>query len=255
MRKAEESVQQRLRMLTIIREVQHMSGGRLPLTWFDTARQAILELDDDYERLKKRDEAAARKLRDTRLVGLLSGAGYRELREINETFLEDYLLPSMEEQNLFRGNVERVMQAQSPDEMDDIPGLDVLEPDTGQAVRGRNASALLTLLTESAGKDRVVIQSANAPKLDLPRVAFVDEFKQAVESAAEDARVDRQQGDLLDRPRILIRKASRNLKSATEAFQRVKDRSDFNRQSFRTAVRELGSSQQALENMICDKPE
>lgn len=251
LKRAEELVEQRQRMLTIIREVQLMSGYRLPLTSFDSARQAILELDEDYERLKRKNEAWARQLRDTRLVGLLSGAGYRELREIDEKFLEDYLVPSMEDQDLFRGRVDKVMQAESQVDAADIPGLEVLEPLTDAVGSGeRSASNLLALLTESAGKQQVVIRGGGLEPLELSRSLFVEELKQAIESAAEDARVDRAQGDLLDRPRLFIRKASRALKAAIDAFQKVNNKPQFNRAAFRTVVKELGESQQALEKMI-----
>jgi hypothetical protein len=255
LRKAEELVQQRLRMLTIIREVQHMSGGRFPLTGFDDARQAIQEIDDEYESKKKRDEGAARRLRDTRLVGLLSEVGYRDLREIDENFVEEYLLPSMEEQDLFRGNVDRLMQVQPLDDSEELPGLDVLGPPEVQPPGQRTATPLLTLLTESAGKDRVVVADDAGSIIDQPRPAFVGELKVAIESAAQDARDDRQQGDRLDRPRALIRRATRSVKNATEAFQRVKGQPAFNVPLFRAAVQELGSAQQALESMITDNGE
>jgi hypothetical protein len=254
-RKAEEKVQQRLRMLAFIREVQHMSGQRFPLTQFDSQLQAIQEIDDEYESLKKRDEAAAKRLRETRLVGLLSDVGYRELREIDQDFVEEYLLPAMEEQDLFRGNVDRLMQIQPPADDEEVPGLDVLGPPEAQPPGQRTASPLLTVLTESAGKERVVVVDGAGPIIDLSRPAFVAELKLAIESAAQDARDDRQQGDRLDRPRALIRRAARIVRNATEAFRRVKGQPAFNVPLFRTAVEELGSAQQALHSTITDNGE
>lgn len=254
-RKAEEKVQQRLRMLAFIREVQHMSAQRFPLTQFDSQLQAIQEIDDEYESMKKRDEGAAKRLRDTRLVGLLSEVGYRELREIDEDFVEEYLLPAMEEQDLFRGNVDRLMQVQPPDDGEEVPGLDVLGPPEVQPPGRRTASPLLTVLTESAGRERVIVADVAGPIIDHPRPAFVAELKIAIESAAQDARDDRQEGNRLERPRALIRRAARIVRNATEAFKRVKGQPAFNVALFRAAVQELGSAQQALESMITDNGE
>jgi hypothetical protein len=255
LRRAEEQVQQRLRMLALIREVQHMGGGRFPLTQFDETQQAIQEIDDEYETLKRRDESAAKRLRDTRLVGLLSDVGYRELREIDESFVEEYLLPSMEEQDLFRGNVDRLMQVQPPADEDEVPGLDVLGPPEVQQPGQRTATPLLNLLTESAGKERVVVADGAGPIIDQPRSAFVAELKVAIVSAAQDARDDRQEGDRLDRPRALIRRATRIVRNATEAFQKVQGQPAFSVPLLRAAVVELGSAHQALESMITDAGE
>jgi hypothetical protein len=113
----------------------------------------------------------------------------------------------------------------------------------------------LTLLTESAGKDRVVVSDSTGPIIDQPRSAFIAELKLAITSAAQDARDDRQEGDRLDRPRAMVRRASRIVRNATEAFQRVKGQPAFNIPLFRTAVEELGTLQQALEAIIADKGE
>lgn len=255
LKKAEEQVQQRLRMLALIREVQHMSGERVPLTDFDDTQQAIQEIDEDYEALKKRDEGAARRLRDARIVGVLSEVGYRELREIDETFVEDYLLPSMEEQDLFRGITDRLLQLRPPENGEPLPGLDVLGPAEVQPIGQRTAAPLLALLTETAGKERVVATDSNGPILDQPRTAFVAELKVAIISAAQDARDDRQEGDRLDRPRALVRRASRIVRNASQVYQRVKTAPAFNAALFRVAVEELRSVQEALDTMMQDNGE
>jgi hypothetical protein len=255
LKKATEQVQQRLRMLALIREVQYMSGQRVPLTDFDNTQQAIQEIDEDYEELKKRDEGAARRLRDTRVVGVLSDVGYRELREIDESFVENYLLPSMEEQDLFRGITDRLLQLQPSENGEQLPGLDVLGPAEVQPVGQRTAAPLLTLLTETAGKERVIASDGNGPLLDQPRTAFIAELKAAIINAAQDARDDRQEGDRLDRPRTLVRRASRIVRNASQVYQRVKTMPAFNAALFRTAVEELRTAQQALDTMMQDNGE
>lgn len=253
-KKAAEQVQQYLRMLAFIREVQDMSGGALRLTWFDEDRQAILELDEEYERQKKRAPDDAKKVRETRLMALLTGAGYRELREIDENFLEKYLLPSMEDQPLLRGNVERVMEPPLPNgEQAAVPGLDVLEPDGDQ--NGTDGAApsvgpLLSRLAESAGKDNIVIAVLSGPAVEIPRAGFVAELKRAVESAAEDARIERTEGNLLDRPRMLLRRAAKHVRSAMEAYRQASARDGFDAGSTRKAASDLGKAHEALVKLM-----
>jgi len=256
-KKAAERVQQYLRMLAFIREVQDMSGGGIRLTWFDGNRQAILELDDEYERLKKRTPDVAKEIRDTRLMALLTGAGYRELREIDENFIEKYLFPSMEDQPELRGNVERVMRPSPPGgEQEPVPGLDVLEPDGAQnGADGTVASVepLLSRLAESAGKDNIIIAVESGPAVQIPRAGFVAELKRAVESAAEDARIERTEGNLVDRPRLLLRRAAKHVRSAMEAYRQASTRENFDDSSVRKAAADLGKAHESLVRLMDGK--
>jgi hypothetical protein len=248
LKRAEEQVQQSIRMLTIIREVQELSNGQqLQLTNFDDARQSISELDDEYERLKKNDPAAAARLRDTRLVALLSGVGYREMRLIDETFLDDYLADALEEQDSFKGRVDAVLNEELSGEDGEIPGLDILETDDAATRPGeRSAAPLLTLLAETAGQENITLVVPSEGDVRIPRSRFVADLKAAVDSAAEDARADRQKGNLLDRPLLFARKALRHLNTAGEAYERAKADRNFDQRPLRRVLDELGRAQKAF---------
>jgi len=246
LKRAEEQVQQSIRMLTIIREVQELSSGeQLQLTNFDDARQSISELDDEYERLKKNDPAAAARLRDTRLVALLSGVGYREMRLIDETFLDDYLADALEEQESFKGRVDAILNEELSGENGEVPGLDILE--TEDATPGeRSAAPLLTLLAETAGYENITLSIPSEGDVRIPRLRFVADLKAAVDSAAEDARADRQKGDLLDRPLLFARRALRHLNTAAEADEHAKADHNFDRRPLRRVLDEVGRAQKAF---------
>lgn len=254
LKRAEEQVQQSLRMLTIIREVQDLSGGQLPLTNFDDARQSTSELDDDYERLKKNDPAAAGRLRDTRLVALLSGVGYREMRLIDETFLDDYLADSLEEQESFKGRVDAILNEELSEKGGDIPGLDILETEDNAATLGeRSAAPLLTLLAETAGQENITLNVPSEGDVTIPRVRFVGDLKAAVDSAAEDARADREMGDRLHRPLLFARKALRHLNTAVEAYEHAKADHNFDKEPLRRVLDELGRAQKAFLEKLADE--
>jgi hypothetical protein len=73
LKRGTEDVQRYIRILATARELQHQSGGKLPITWFDDNKQAMIELDAELEKLKKQDPDAARCLRNNRLLGMLAG--------------------------------------------------------------------------------------------------------------------------------------------------------------------------------------
>lgn len=250
-RRAEEGVQARLRMLALVRELQALSGNRLRLVNFDAARQAINELDEECEAIKHQDPEGARQIRDMRLAGLLSGAGYRDLREIDEDFLEEYLIPALEEQSLFQGNVENIVRPLPPRNTQNLTGLDVLQGDQAETSAGtQTAETLLTLLAESVGRDVVLVPGTADATIEINRASFVEELKQAVEAAAEDARLNRQQGNLVDRPRSFVRKASKQIRNAIEAYQQARDNPQFDADKFLAAVAEHSAAHEALQNLI-----
>jgi hypothetical protein len=252
-KRAEEEVQTRLRMLALVRELQALSGNRLRLVDFDAARQAINELDEDCEAIKHQNPEGARQIRDMRLAAWLSGAGYRDLREINEGFLEKYLIPALEEQSLFQGNVENIVRPLGPKNTEILAGLDVLEDQADVHANTKTAETLLTLLAESYGGDVVMVPGNADAKIEINRGNFIEELKQAVESAAEDVRLDRQQGDLVDRPRSFVRKASKQLRNAMEAFQQARGNPQFDADKFLAAVAEHSTAQEALQSLIGDE--
>jgi len=255
LKRAEEMVQQSLRMLTIIREVQALSEGQLPLTKFDDARQSISELDDDYERLKKNDPTAAARLRDTRLVALLSDVGYREMRLIDEAFLEDYLVDALEEQDSFRGRVDvLLMEAPKAQEKTDLPGLDVLESMGGHATGGeRSAAPLLSILAETAGHERIKLAVPAEGEIAIPRERFVSELKAAIDTAAADARLDREKGNLLDRPLAFVRRAIKHLATAAEAHEHARADARFDKAALQSALDDLQRRHAAFVQKLGDE--
>lgn len=254
---ATEQVQQYLRMLGFLREVQDLSGGVIPLTRFDDARQAISELDADYEQLKKRNSEAAKKLREIRSMALIAGTGYREMREIDESFIEEYLLPSLDDQPQLRGNIERAMQPQRNDNDENPPGVDVLDEDDNGNGEGNgqafSVAPLLSRLAESEGKANIVIPGPKGAAVEIPRGEFLGDLKGAVESAAEDARLARTEGSLLDRPRLLLRKAGKQVRGAREAYRQAHVRDGFDGKAFGKAVEDLDKARDALQKLVDGK--
>lgn len=254
LRRKTDQVRQYLRMLALIRDVQNMSGGRLRIVTFDGHGQAIMELDEEFERLKQSDNRAAQELRDARLVGLLANVGYRELREIDSEFVETYLVPAMEDRPGLRPHVEALTMRLTAASLDEIPGLDVLE-EVREPSPARSAAPLLDLLTRSVDEETVTITGHNGSSHSVPRPYFCDELKIAMEGAADDVRLAKAAGDQLNRPLDLVRKATKQIRAAIEAYLAVKDHAEFDISRMQAAVTELGTAQTKLVGLFTDRPD
>ncbi|MDB5574940.1 MAG: putative transcriptional regulator [Bradyrhizobium sp.] len=246
-RKAEQASSY-LRMLSIIREVQYMSSGKIKIVSFDSNRQALMELDDEIERLKNSDQSAAHELRNARLVGLLTGAGYRELREIGPDFLDKYLVPAMEDRPGLSPHIENLTAIVAPTAKVELTGLDILEENTfvTEEPSKRSSAALLNLLTQTVDEEVVTLTTSDGERRDLQRSYFCGELLSAIEGAAEDVRLEREAGDLLNRPRELVRKATKQTQAAIEAYREVATHPEFDVDRMRSAAIDLESACAAL---------
>jgi hypothetical protein len=248
MRKAEQA-KSYLRMLSLIRELQHMSDDRLPIIAFDANYQALLELDDEYEKRKRSDYEEARELRDARLVGLLVGAGYRELREIDHQFVEKHLVAAMEDRSSLRAYIETLTRPVQDDPAEDPAGLDLLAQFMpAQDDNRRSAGPMLDLLLGSIGKHKISL-TAEQP-IEIDRNYFCSELLLAVNGAATDVRFEREAGDLLNRPLELVRKATKHVRAALEALSEVKDNPEFEADRIGTALVELATAQAELQQRL-----
>lgn len=232
------------RLLALIRELQEMSDDRLPIVTFDSAYQALAELDEEVERLKTSDYGAARELRDARLVALLAGAGYRELREIDDRFLDEHLVPAMEDRPSLRPHIEALTRAPEPETAGPagLDLLDLLQPRSSEP--RRSAGPMLDLLVGTIGEETLTLPTAADAVVD--RMQFCAELRQAIVGAAEDVRLEREAGDMLNRPLDLVRKAIKQTRAALEALAAVEQNPEFEAERVRTAVEELGQAQADL---------
>jgi len=110
----------------------------------------------------------------------------------------------------------------------------------------RSAAPLLTLLAETAGQENITLSIQPEGDVSIPRSRFVAELKAAMDSAAEDARADRQKGDLLDRPLLFARRVLRHLNTAAEAYEQAKAHHSFDKRPLRRVLEEVGRAHKAF---------
>ena len=230
--RAEAEVQQSLRLLALIRHLQHLAPkGALRLTDFDEAEIALKEIDAKYESGRGSNEAAARAVRNARVLGVLCDLGYREIREIQDRFVDEYLVHALADSDVLGPVAEELLS--SPPNVPagaDLPGLDLLDDVEGE--QASDLSSALELVLSTTGNPTVDIGDQT-----LSRDLFITALKGAMDDAAREARADRKASDRIVAPLKFMREAGRSLGRSLAAFQRVQDDQDFDDLSFEEALR------------------
>lgn len=231
-----KNVQKHVRMLAAMRQLQHLSGGRLPLTWLDDKQQAMIDLDAELEKHGKKDDAAANLVRNNRLLGMLANVFYRDLREVDANFLDRYLLSYLETKDTFAGRIERLFERPAS-ETSALKGLDAFEAVSPTSQAGKlDAEPLVTKLAASHGQPKVRWKSPEGDDVDEDRALILADLLEAMGEAADDARVDRKAGSAQERPRRLLEQAAKAVRRAGDAYLEVRDLSDFKHGQFDAAT-------------------
>jgi len=213
-------VERDLRVLSTIDELIGMSGGRLSYPEFDSKAVALEELDKVYEDLKSKDAAAAIRLRTDRLVAILTGVGYRDVRLIEGTDFGDLLREEMEEDE----DVQFLLD-EAEEKADDPAGLDLLggTPSADRPI----GDALLQWLTKTAGSKHVSVPAPDGGSSDEDRQDVVEALQTAVEKAVETVRLKTQRGSLIDQPVSALKDAVKKLQTAETAYAKAKTDAAF----------------------------
>lgn len=85
--------------LTLIQEIRALNP-RLKYEFFDKRAEFVKNLHDEYNKLSEHSPSEAEKLKMTRLMGLFLGLNKDEIRETDEYFIDDEILPDIEGDDL-----------------------------------------------------------------------------------------------------------------------------------------------------------
>ena len=246
--KGRAQVEQASRLLSTIRDVQEISGNTIPLADFDQASVALKEIDQVYQELVKKDPERARIVRDTRLVGVLVGLGYRELRRVDEGFLLDYMIPAMEDSDLLRKHVP-VLTSGSAAAGDEVPGLKILPAADSASAEEPDPAPLLALLAKSREESSIEMTGEDGPIL-LTRESVIDSLRTAMESAVEEAKADERAENRLQAPIDFLKESDRKLRKALESYERMRKAEDFDHGRFAYLVRKVARTVEQLKAEI-----
>jgi hypothetical protein len=243
-----QRVQQATRMLAMIQELRSRSENRIPLTFFDDKRQAMIDLDQAYEQGKKSDVAGAELLKEARFAGILGGTFYRELRKLDAATAVDYVVSSLSEQEYIEPVFEAITQASEPAVTTDPEGLDLLggdDPATEDQKAIATIRSFVNVLAESHGRDEVEVDRPNG-KVTLDRETFVSAVAEAIEESVELAGADERNEKSLEGPLRLVRESRIKTQRAHEGFLKAHNRPGFDTGKFRYELKQLETAVEAL---------
>lgn len=253
-KKAKEEIEQEMRLLSMIRQVVAHSGGSLTLRDFDGSRQGLIEIDDDYQRLRQMRPDVAVRVRDAQLAGLIAGVDYRRLREVDEALLDNYVVPAMREQTTLKDFTERLTtgdNAGSPTAQGPA-GLDVLEEEDAPPADRPSLSAIYALLAKTPEDADVAMPASGGETTSLPRKTLAAAVKNALESAISSKRRDGRKLDALTAPIQYLKEATKGIDDARLAWLDVKSNPAFASEPFQAATEEVKRAYDELEQTIAE---
>lgn len=240
LKKAKDLVEGELRLLSLIREVLTMSGGALNLLYFDGRRQVLLEIDQDYQKLKNTKPEQAARIRDAQLAGMIAEVGYRELRDVDAVLLDDYVGPALEEDAILAPHLDALLEVTASEDESALEGLDLLGDDAdGEPMNtGFSLSGIYTLLARTKPEEHITVPNEDGSMVNLPRDVVVSGVRGALTTAIENKKRDTRQLDRLTAPMLHLKDAAKALDNATVAYAEVNKRAGFNQVDFLKAVAE-----------------
>lgn len=239
-KKAVDLVEGELRLLSLIREVLAMSGGALNLLYFDDKRQSLLEIDQDYQKLKNTKPEQAARIRDAQLAGMIADIGYRNLRDVDAVLLDEYVGPALEEDAILAPHLGALLEVTASEDEDALEGLDLLgdEADDQPLNSGFSLSGIYTLLAQTKPEEHISVPNEDGTMVNLSRDVVVSGVYGALTTAIENKRRDTRRLDRLTAPMVHLKEAAKALDSAAVAYAEVNKRSGFNQTEFLRAVAE-----------------
>ena len=255
-KKAKDEIEQEMRLLSMVRQVVSHSGGSLTLRDFDGSRQGLIEIDDDYQRLRQTRPDVAVRVRDAQLAGLIAGVDYRRLREVDETLLDSYVVPAMKEQTTLQDFAE-TLTAGNGDVSDAATGhtpagLDVLDAGEAAPLDRPSLSAIYDLLAKTPEDADVAMPTTAGTTTNLPRKTLAAAVKNALESAISTKRRDDRKLDALTAPVQYLREAAKGIDDARLAWIDVKANPAFAAEPFRAAIEEVKRAFDELEQAVTE---
>lgn len=257
-KKAKAFVDDEIRLLSIVRDVLTASGGELKFTDFDDKRQALIEIDQDYQSMKNSKPEEAARIRDAQLTGMLTGIDYRKLREIDKRLMDKYVKPAMMEDSLLAGHLDSLLSASpagnSGTNTSDLPGLDLLDSDdefTPAASGEINMRGLFELIA-STPEDGTLVLSASEGAEPIARAALVTAVSGAFQIAIYNKALDEKAGDILQAPMSFLSDAARAIDKAREAYELVRNDKAFNTGAFDSA---FGTLERAFDSLVDTREE
>ena len=243
-----DRVRQAVRLYATVRYIQSFSAQAIPLTFFDDKRQALIDLDDKYQSLKDVDPDGAERMKEARILGILSGNFYRELRKIDSGTAVDTLLARLEEKDVLGQEVSAPTVVApggfNDDQADDVDLLDDSSDDDTQG--DSDLGALIAMIAQSHGKDEIELQSGKL----VSREVILREVAESVDETAEEMQATDRLAKSVTGPITHLGAAITGARAAAAAYAQVHQVPGFDNGKFKNLTNKLKIQLAAIEKLI-----
>lgn len=245
-----EQVRRYTRHLAFIREIQALSGRKVPLVDFDSTAQTLQEFDARYESLRIKNAAGAREMKMAVILAILADLGYQASREIKPGWADEHLAEALTDNPVLNGVVQAINDDADADDDDDLEGLDVLAGVTSSGQDETSVQQVVVTLVERLGK------SAQDDEVSLPtpegeqrftRQVVIDAVQDAMKAAAESAKEAAALGDALKAATVHCAEAAKRLTRAADAWTTHHTDHDFDQAAFDRALEKAERALTALK--------
>jgi hypothetical protein len=230
-RRGEKEVALRLQMLDLVREMQRIPDEPLNLTFFDTiSYEQLREVHRIYQPLLERDPDEARRYLESFLLSVAVGVTpVHQIRRIDPSFMADYMLPQLEEDEIVGEFADRLAAPHSNGGAQVPTGAEVLLVKDEREPAPVDLKRLINIVTR---RDKRVEVSGT------PVVLERDEVREAVKAAVitgiKAKRNDERDADKLAAPIDRVKAATSELTKAIDAIKAVASDPDFDQKRRKT---------------------
>lgn len=233
-------VEQAIRILAMIKEIQAISEDRIGYADFDDQRVSLEELDRAYEKLVRDDPEAADRLRFTRFIGVILDCGYKVLRQIDAEFFEEYLAPDLSDDEELTALVpiDSVLVGTEAPGGDDL-NLDILSPEPQEA---DNVDPQPFLTWIAALDEELPVPSTGDARISVLREQVQESVRRVLEGAAERRKLERARERAAEAPGNRLKEATAKIKRAEAQLKSAMEDPTFDQNDFKYKVNKLNKA-------------
>ncbi len=249
LKKGAARVRQAVRIYATVRSIQEMSGGAIPITFFDGEKQVLNDLDSNYMTMREKDPEGAGKMREGRILALLAGTDYRDARRISGESITSTLFPKLGEAKTLAEDLDTLTtKSDIYETSEDDNDADILGGGEETIDNGNNKTLrpLAEMLAKSYGKNELELPSGKK----VARGKVVEEVAEAIADTSEEVQQTDKATKTLKGPLKSLDEVLKKAKDAALGFQEVKDREDFDFASFKNRLTKVETQLDAILQAI-----
>jgi hypothetical protein len=220
--------------LSLIQEIREMNSN-LKYESFDKRAEFIKNLYDEYTKISEHSPIDAEKLKMTRILGLFLGLNKDEIRETDEYFIDDAILPDIEGEELEQVFAPFVL------EKDDVDVLDELIDETP-----KSSIDIKKMVTEVAAKvidDEGIISDALVEQ-------HFKKLHSKFRSSARQKREDRINSDLRSEPIEYLKDVTTRIQELADRIPILIKDSQFDSAKFKFQAKKTSKAITALQDAL-----